>query len=83
MPMDPESPFAHLGGGSTKFKKLGFRYIGKMICKGTPTKPGCQNEWNVPVTSGGAVASACPKCHRSTGLILMDGSVQEAPPPKP
>jgi len=83
MPMDPDSPFASMGGGSAvEPPQIGWRYTGKMICKGNDKAPGCLHEWNVPVNNGGAVVSGCPKCHRTTGLILKDGSVQEAPPPR-
>jgi len=76
MPMDPDSPFANLGGGSVvEPPTIGWRYTGKMTCP-------CGHEWNVPVNREGAVVSGCPKCHRTAGLILKDGSVQEAPPPK-
>jgi hypothetical protein len=81
--MDPDSPFARLGGGSVvESPIIGYRYTGKMTCKGYANAPGCGNEWNVPVGPAGPVVSGCPKCHRTTGLILKDGSVQEAPPPK-
>lgn len=83
MPMDPHSPFAHLGGGSAvESPIIGFRYTGTMICKGYENAKGCGNEWNVPIKKEGPVVSGCPKCHRTTGLILKDGSVQEAPPPR-
>ena len=83
MPMDPDSPFARLGGGSAvEGARIGWLYSGEVICKGTEKDPGCQHVWTVPVNQGGAIASACPKCHRTTGLILRDGSVQEAPPPR-
>jgi len=89
MPMDPDSPFAGLGAGSVKEPpQIGFRYTGKMACLGRPhlapggPDPGCGHEWNVPVGPNGPIVSGCPKCHRTTGLILKDGSVQEAPPPR-
>jgi hypothetical protein len=81
--MDPDSPFASLGGGSVKEPpQIGFRYTGKMVCLGKPEDAGCGHEWNVPMAQAGPVVSGCPKCHRTTGLILKDGSVQEAPPPR-
>lgn len=83
MPVHPDSPFASFGSGSAvEPPQIGFRYSGKMICQGYANAKGCGNEWNVPVGPNGPVVSGCPKCHRTTGLILKDGSVQEAPPPR-
>lgn len=80
MPMDPDSPFARMGDGSaTEGPRIGWEYTGKMKCDST--RGGCGHEWNVPVVKGGAIASGCPKCH-ATCLVLMDGSVQQAPPPR-
>ena len=78
MPMDPDSPFARLGDGSQNYKTLGYDHFGTMKCA-----RGCLHEWNVPIVNGGARASACPRCHTTTGLVLMDGSVQQAPPRRP